>query len=201
MAKIYKINIQTMLGGILVGVGRYSEESERLNAIAKESIEQYVAEQKGLPLDKRHIPPYFEIIDTDAQVESIEDKLDQKAEGYMSMKHDALIDLAKQRGLEVKGNMSNKTLIEILTADDEKVLTNESESAYGFKSVEEFDALDDDEKVEYLDSIYTTPDGVSGEEEEAYYKALGEIVTAYSGLSLGEETVEKVKEILDYCNS
>jgi len=201
MALLYKVNVQTRLNGALFGVGRY--DAERIGNAATD-IEQYVNEQKALPFEQRDIPPIFEIIDTDRSADTVEQKLEQKVDEYVGMNKNELLDLAKQRGLDVKKNMSAKTIIEMLSNEDEKVVTDENNvtNQYNFKDADDFNALDDDAKIEYLDEIFSIPDGVNTpEEEEAYIKALGEVVQIYSGLSLNDEAIEKVKEILDYCNS
>lgn len=200
MSKLYKVNVQTILNGFLVGVGTY--DAERLGK-SVDFIESYCNEQKSLPFEKKDVPPKFELIDTEAKVDTIQQKVEQKLNNYIGMNGNQLKDIARQKGLDFKGNISNKELIAMLTEADEKEATQtENENTFGFKTAEEFEALDDDAKVEYLDDIFSLPEDIEdGSEEEAkYIEALGDIVQTYSGLSLAEEVVDKVKEILEYCN-
>ena len=200
MSKLYKVNVQTILDGFLTGVGTY--DAERLGK-SVEFIESYCTEQKELPLEKKDVPPLFEIIDTDAKVDTVQQIVEQKVDSYISMTHEQLVDIAKQKGLDFKSNISNKELIALLTESDEtEAIKEEVENIFGFKSVEEFDKLDANSKIEYLDNIFSLPENIEdgSEEEIQYIDALEEIVKSYSGLSLSKKVVEKVKEILDYCN-
>ena len=56
--------------------------------------------------------------------------------------------------------------------------------------------------MEYLDSIFCLPENIEdGSKEEAeYMTALGNITNVYGGLSVEQEVIEKIKEILDYLN-
>lgn len=197
--KLYKVNAQTMLNGFLVGIGTY--DAERLGK-SVDKIEAYCKEQKALPLEKRDIPPYFEIIDTDSKAETPEQKMEQNTNKYVSMQKKDLLELCKQRGIdEAKGNMSNADLVKLLLDYDANHVDND-DNKFGFKSAEEFLALDTEQQVEYLDEIFCTPDGIDEDSEEAveYMNALEEAVAIYGGLSIEQDTVDKIKEIVDYLN-
>ena len=193
MALIYKANIQTFVDGFLLCVGTYDADS--LNESAKDMMLSYAKEQKALPLEKRDIPPYFEVFDTEKPL-TFDDKVDE----YSGMTRRTLIDLCKQRGLAVNKNVKIPELITMLVNNDRKM--HEAESSYGFKTSDDFLALSSEEQVEYLDSIFCLPDGVEdgSDEESAYMGALADAVNMYSGLSLDNIVIEKVKEILEYTN-
>ena len=201
--KVYKFNIQTMLNGFLFGTGTYDEERV---GNAKEYIEQYVQEQNSLPYSERHIPPYFEIVDTDNPI-SVNDIINENRQKYYKMSKGQLLDECKVRGLDVNMDLTPEQLINMLLDDfDTSVATvtsNEPPTTEYFISVDEFLSLKDKEKIEYLDSIFVLPDGVDegSDEEIKYYEALSKLVTDYGSNNVSKKVSEKIKEILDYCNS
>lgn len=198
--KLYKVNIQTILNGFLVGCGTY--DAERLGQ-SVDYIEQYCAEQKVLPLEQRHLPPYFEIIDTEAKADTPEQKLEQKTEAYAGKTKKELLEICKQRGIEANKNMSNPDLINLLIEADKKVMDDdENENPFGFKTSDDFISLSVEEQVEYLDSIFALPEGIDEDSDEAveYMNALEVIVKTYGGLSIEQEAIDKIKEIVDYLN-
>lgn len=201
--KVYKFNIQTMLNGFLFGTGTYDEERV---GNAKEYIEQYIQEQNSLPYSERHIPPYFEIIDTDNPI-TVNDIINENRQKYYKMSKGQLLDECKVRGLDVNIDLTPEQLINMLLDDfDTSVATvtnNEPPTTEYFISVDEFLSLKDKEKTEYLDSIFVLPDGVDegSDEEIKYYEALSKLVTDYGSNNVSKKVSEKIKEILDYCNS
>lgn len=197
MAILVKLNVQTRLDGVLLGVGLH--DKDKLSDNAFKTVEQYVAEQRALPLAERHLPPYFEIIDTEAKFDNQEQKLENKQNAYMGMKQKELRDLCKTRGIEYKNTDSNAKLIELLIADDEDEIGGNESTSY-FKDSDEFLALSANEQIDYLEEIFGLPDDIDEDSDEAqkYSDELVETVTMYSALSLEDEVVEKVKEILDY---
>lgn len=199
MAKFVKLNVQTMVGGILLGVGTYPQE--RINERGWKFVEAYNAEQKSLPLEKRDLPPYFEIIDTDKKVpETLNDKLNEKENAYVGLSKAELKDICKQRGIDYPSNPTNAVLISLLVEDDEKQIKSGTDWNDQFKTPEEFEQLSATEQVEYLDEIFCLPDGMEEDSEEAvkYSGDLVVVINTYAGLSLEAEAVEKVKEILAY---
>lgn len=199
--KLYKVNAQTIMNGHLVGVGTY--DADRIGSTKIPFIEEYCANQKKLPLDKRDIPPYFEIIDTEKpKAESVDEKLNQQFEGYVGLQKKELLELCKQRGLSVNSRMQNAELINLLTEDDKKEVSDEQDKLFTFKSSDEFLELDVSEQVDYLDSIFALPDGVeeNSDEETEYMDSMIEAVTMYGGLSLEQEAIDKIKEILEWAN-
>lgn len=199
MSKLYKVNVQTFSNGFLLGVGTY--DAERLgNSV--DFIEQYDADQKALPLEKRDIPPMFEVIDTDKVVTTEEEREEAKLSEYSNMSKKDLTELCKQRGIEIKGKASQKELITLLVESDKSEMQNNDGIDNRFKSVDEFMLMKADEQIEYLDSVFVLPDGIEeGTDEEAeYIEALEVAVTAYGGMSVEKKVVAKIKDILDYIN-
>lgn len=198
----YKVNKQVFLGGRIIGVGVYDESRIRAEAIP--FIKEYCDKQKTLSLDEKDIPPYFEIIDTDKKVaETVDEKLGQQLESYIGMGKKKLLELAKQRGLKASNKMSEKELIALLTENDKKDIEEAQQSKFLFKSGDEFSSMDTSAQVDYLDSIFSMPDDVeeNSDEETEYINTMVEAVTTYGGLSLEQEAVDKIKEILDWANA
>lgn len=198
--KLYKVNVQTFLNGFLVGTGTY--DSDRIG-LSADYIEQYCAEQKSLPFEKRHIPPYFEIIDTEAMPTTAEEKIESNLNSYIGMNKNQLFDLCKQRGIEATKKMSNGELVQLLAENDKvEAVSEDGSNKYNFHDAETFQSLSVADQCEYLDDIFSVPTDIEdgSDEEVAYFDALNNVVMVYSGLSLEDETVEKVKEILEYLN-
>lgn len=200
MSVLYKVNVQTFSNGFLLGVGTY--DAERIGN-SKAFVEQYCKEQKALPLEQRDIPPMFEIIDTDKKSPaSDEEKQEAKVAEYSNMSKKDLTELCKQRGIEVKGKPSQKDLVLLLTEADKVQMPNNDGIDTRFKSADEFVSVDTERQVAYLDEIFELPDGIeAGTDEEAdYISALEVAVNTYGGMSVAQEVVDKIKEILDYIN-
>lgn len=200
----YKVNKQVFLGGQIIGVGVYDESRIPHDSNVAKFIEEYCNKQKSLPLAEKDVPPYFEIIGGDEQQvpKTPEQKVEQKVNSYVGMGKKKLLELAKQRGLNVNNKMSEKELIEVLVEADKVVINNDANKKFTFKSGDEFGAMPTKEQVEYLDSIFALPDGIEdgSDDETEYINSMTEAVTEYSGLSLEQEAVDKIKEILDYVN-
>lgn len=201
MADKLRLNVQTRVGGILLGVGIH--DTENIPAEALDRIKAYQEEQKALPLEKRDVPPYYEIISDVKNVDphSLKDggSTDTNVDKYISLNNKELKDLCKQRGIDIKGLKSNKELISALTANDEKEL-DDNAWENRFLSPDEFLELSAKKQNDYLDDIYGLPDDIDEDSEEAdnYSEDLIEAVKSYSALSLDNSVVEKVKEIISY---
>lgn len=200
----YKVNKQVFLGGQIIGVGVYDESRIPHSSNVAKFIEGYCNNQKSLPLEKKDIPPYFEILGGNGQQtpQTPEQKVEQKVDNYVGMGKKKLLELARQKGLKVNNKMSEKELIEVLVESDKVEINNDANKKFVFKSGDEFVAMPTEEQVNYLDGIFALPDGVEdgSEEETEYINSMTEAVTEYSGLSLEQEVIDKIKEILDYVN-
>lgn len=199
MGLIYKSNIQTIIDGFLLGVGIYDEE--HISDAVKSTIETYCAKQRLMPLERRQIPPYFEIIDTEASPESVNDKLDMLTNTYAGKTKRELIDLCKQRGLEVPKKPNNADLVALLVDNDKNEILNK-DNRFTFKSDEEFTDLAVQDQLQYLNEIFNLPDDIeeNSNDEVEYMNALEEQIIIYGNLSLEEKVLSKIKDILHYIN-
>lgn len=199
MGLIYKSNIQTIVDGFLLGIGIYDEA--HISAAAKSMIEKYCANQRLMPLERRQIPPYFEIIDTEASPESVNDKLDMLTNTYAGKTKRELIDLCKQRGLEVPKKPNNADLVALLVDNDKNEILNK-DNRFTFKSDEEFTDLAVQDQLQYLNEIFNLPDDIeeNSNDEVEYMNALEEQIIIYGNLSLEEKVLSKIKDILHYIN-
>lgn len=210
MADKLRLNVQTRVGDNLLGIGTYDLSTISKSAIKE--IEEYCKTQKSLPLEKRDVPPYFEIIK-----ESSDSATNQDANGssnkntnnepksdandgvdkYINLSNKELRDLCKQRGIETKQLKSNKDFIQALV-DNDKEEVDEWDNQ--FKSPDAFSEMSSDNQIEYLDDIFGLPEDIDEDSDEAikYSDDLVVAVNAYAGLSLDAEVIEKVKEIISY---
>lgn len=198
MGVLYKVNIQTFSNGFLLGVGTYDET--RIGN-SKTFIETYCQKQKELPFEKRDIPPKFEIIDTNKVSNVDGEKQDVKFLEYSKMSKKELIQLCKQRGLNANKHLSQQDLVLMLIESDKNEVSNNVIDSR-FKSSDEFVSMDVENQIAYLDSIFSLPDNIEegSDEESEYISALEMVVTAYGGMSVTNDVVAKIKEILDYIN-
>lgn len=188
--KKIRLNIQTRSDGKLFSVGTYDASQFSRNAI--NVFEKYCEDQKKLPVDKRHIPPYIEIIADET------DKTENEKTNYSGYTIKQLKDEIKRRGIKFERSKKyeKEQFISMLIEND-----NLGKWDNRFLSPDGFNELSDDEsRVSYLDEIFSLPDNIDENSDEAikYSEELIVAVNAYSGNSNSDVVSDKLKEIIDY---
>lgn len=201
MSQIQVIGAQlygtVFMNGRILGPGYYAENDGRLSRADFQSIIDYEDRQKSLAPEFRDNPPLMKLdfIPLDQKVE----KPERGPVDYTKKSIGELRGICKKRGIQFDKKAGVEALAEMLAEYDREILS----WTETFKSVDEYAALDDAQKLAYLEDIFGLPEGMDQDSDEAakYSADLVSAVKCYSTLSQSNDVNAKLREIIEYYES
>lgn len=198
------------MNGRILNPGYYEEADGRLSRKDFQDFLNYETRQQRLSPEKRDKPP---IVTLDyLPIDEIKNKEEIKAKAgqavvppkfgpvdYESKTIAELREICKKRNIPFTKKDDVEKLAGKLAEFDKELLSWTDR----FKDGNEFAALTDEEKLDYLESIFGLPEGIeeNSSEAEEYSTDLMDAVRCYSGIPQSDEVVNKLKEILEYYES